>query len=697
MLVRSSNTAAGPKTTEQSPGPTSTTHIRSKVLLAGRDDTTRITITQTLPRTLSTRTATVTLHGDVPTSPPPHSSNGVSDQQLGAIIGATCATIFTLLILGCCVLRRRRQKKSFVKSQGKGNSPMSSPPFRPPPWSPRSSAGPGGRRASKYHKSTSSSSTTGESVNSAHRPPSRDFGVPKPPPSTDRGPPRSAPKYTFPPTGPTNFTKEPASGNYKQVPTSLGKEFPDRFSKTPVSTNDSPDLDHTADGQKRSKENPESWTSPSSTRHKASSTQSQPLSMLSHKMRSPHVPRSGPVNTGMTTALPVGHPSAGTTSKPRHSGNIQDPAYDSNTANAVENNIPESRINRHASGSSVQGRPGMISSINKIPRATSSFQEPPIPVLPGPFTGNLKKKKQVEFQQIIEEPIPEGATERSSPSNSLEYEKQSSVKGRKRSSIPENQHKIRPKAPLEDPIKPEVKSKDAHETHTQADSPVKSTPGVKSPPSRTHSRVPSPGTIGIDEQHQPDLVNETASESDPTQKVNDHNPVAPAEDSKSTPPIPDPKAQLPEVINVNPGPVPPRASSTLGHTVNPIKSRDHSKLKSFLEGRPGSRRPSLSVPGPAHTASHQHAATYPDNGYYHNQGETSNYRRYPVPATREIVTETTELPQARRVQAAGRRGRQSNRVKNKVLIYFSGRDDKGEKKDRKKRSPSRRRPSERDG
>ncbi|KAL0765563.1 hypothetical protein CaCOL14_011787 [Colletotrichum acutatum] len=594
MVVRPSNTAAGPKTTDQSPRPTFTTDVESKILLNERDDTTRITITQTLPRTLSTRTATVTLHGDVPTSPPPHSSNGVSDQQLGAIIGATCATIFTLLILGCCVLRRRRQKKS----PGQGHSPLSIPPLRPPSWSPRSSAGPGGRRASKHHKPTSSSSTTGESVDSVHKPPSRDFGVPRPPPSTDRGPSKPAPTYTFAPAGATHSTTAPASSNYKRIPRSLGKEYLDRLSKTPVSTNDSPDLGPMIDSQKRSEKNPEPWTPPSATRPKVFSTQSQPPSTLPQKMRSSYA--------GMKATLPVGHPSAGTTSKHRSSGNIQDPAYGPNIANTSADNIPESRLNSHVSRSSAQGRPGMVASINKIPRATSSFQEPPTPVLPGPFTGNLRKKKQVEFQQIIEEPIPEvpperGSPERGSPSNSPKHEKQSFVKGRGKHTIPENQDKKYPKPPIEVLIEPGVKLKDADETHSQANSPVKATSGVKSTASRIQSRVPSPETIGIDKKHSPDVVNEPASKSEPAQEVNDHNPVAPAEDSKSSPPSPDPKAQSPSVINVNPGPAPPRASSTLDHTDNHIRPRDHSKLKSFFEGRPGSRRPSLSVPGPAHT------------------------------------------------------------------------------------------------
>ncbi|EXF84565.1 hypothetical protein CFIO01_04733 [Colletotrichum fioriniae PJ7] len=601
MVVRPSNTAAGPKTTEQSPGPTSTTHIESKALLDERDDTTRITITQTLPRTLSTRTATVTLHGDVPTSPPPHSSNGVSDQQLGAIIGATCATIVTLLILGCCVLRRRRQKKSFGKSSGKGNSPFLSPPLRSPSWSPRSSAGLGGRRASKHHKTASSSSTTAESVDSPHQPPPRDFGVPKPPPSTDRGPPRPAPTFTFPPTGPTHLTTGPGSSSSKQVPKSLGKEYLDRLPKPPVSTNDFPDLGPTMDSRKRPEINPESQMPPFATRPMASSAQSQPPSTLSQKTKPSHTPRSGPMTAGMTATLPVGHPSAGTTSKPRPSGNIQDPYNDPNIVIAGVDNIPNPNINSHMSRSSVQGRPRMVSSTNKIPRATSSFQEPPTPVLPGPFTGNLRKKKQVDFQPIVEESIPKVPTEGGPPSNSLKHEKESSVKGRKKSTISEDRSKSHPKPPLEVLIEPEVKFKDADETYKEANSPAKSTSGVKSPLSRTQSRVQSPEIIGIDGRQPPYVVNGPASKSDSAEEVNYHGPAAPAEDAKSSPPSPDPKAPSPAVINVNPGPPPPRASSTLGHSGNHIKSRDHSKLKSFLEGRPGSRRPSFSVPGPAHT------------------------------------------------------------------------------------------------
>lgn len=96
----------------RAPSPTTIAGAVSKLQMRKREEeTTRITITQTLPRPSSTHVATATLHGGLPAEPAPQSSEGISDKQLGAILGATLGTIVVILLIGCCFLRRRRQTR----------------------------------------------------------------------------------------------------------------------------------------------------------------------------------------------------------------------------------------------------------------------------------------------------------------------------------------------------------------------------------------------------------------------------------------------------------------------------------------------------------------------------------------------------------------------------------------------------------
>ncbi|KZL84899.1 hypothetical protein CI238_09635 [Colletotrichum incanum] len=718
MVVQPSNTAARPKSTPQpsGPGPTPTASVEPKDLLGKRDDSTRITITQTLPRTLSTRTATVTLHGDIPTEPPPRSSEGVSDQQLGAIIGATCGTVIILLLLGCWIFRRRRQKKSSVKSSGGGNSRFSSPPLRPSPWSPRSSTGPGGRRGSMSYKQTSPSSTAEDFMDDKYSPPSPDFGLPKHPPT-----------YSRPPTGPVHSKTSTASNNPKP-PTSSGLGHVTHPPTAPASSNYSRNLGPTVDNRRPSANYSASWMPPPIDRSGTYPAQPQPTFTLPPKSKPPPSFQPGPVKSGMTAMLPGGPLRTGTVPTPRPSGNIPTPPPDPNIITADrEKTSRSSSKSKHSPDFSGQGRPGMVPSINKTPRATSSFQHPPTTVLAAPFSGLPGGKKTVKFPEVLEQSIPELPNESDLPSPKHKGGKQKSIpippsprqnhslKGGEKSTPSELRGDDHPKPPLEGSTEPTSKSENADEANGQTSSPVKSPSGLKSPPSGSQSRVPSPEIINVDEEAPLEGVTEPISKCDDAKKVDaqPNTPASPRSGSKSTPSSPHTTAPSPTVIDVNPGPPIRQDSGSLSHTVKHSKPRAPNTLKSFFEGKSRSRRSSFSVSGRAQTApvtysSYPHSApppapptttfrrapALPSDSYYYGQGHTSHYPPPSDHAVEVIVTETTELPQAGRVQADGRRGRQKNNNKIRMLNYIAG---KREKKDRRRRSPSRRRPSEKGG
>lgn len=86
-----------------------TTNTNAKRLYK-REKVTQVIITQTLIRPSSTRVPTATLHGTLPEVPVPHRSEGISDKQLGAILGATLGSVVVLVLL-CIFLSCRRPSK----------------------------------------------------------------------------------------------------------------------------------------------------------------------------------------------------------------------------------------------------------------------------------------------------------------------------------------------------------------------------------------------------------------------------------------------------------------------------------------------------------------------------------------------------------------------------------------------------------
>ncbi|OBR16417.1 hypothetical protein CH63R_01597 [Colletotrichum higginsianum IMI 349063] len=666
MVAQPPNTAARQESAPQpsGQGPTPTACVEVKELFERQDDTTRITITQTLPRTLSTRTATVTLHGGIPTEPPPRSSEGVSNQQLGAIIGG----------------------EDFLDD--------------------------------KY-----------------------------PPPSPDFGPPRPPPTYSRPPPGPIHSQTSPASENTRP-PTSSGTGHIPHPPTAPVSTKYPPRVVPTRGNQRPSTNYSASWVPPPIDRSGVYPAQPHPNFTLPSRSKPPSTFQPGPLKSGVT-AMPRGGPlRAGTAPTPRPSVYIPIPPPPHRpkivTADPGRISGSSSKI-KHAPGFPGHGRPGMISSIGNTPRVPTSFQQPPKPVLPAPFSGLHGEKKTVKFPDVLEESIPELPIESDLPSP--EHKKgskkstpippspgqKSHSNGGGKSTSPELQDDDHPKLP-DEPAETTPKSEVADEANVQTSSPVESPSGMKSPATGSRSRVPSPEIINVDQEPQLEGLADPVSKSDDVEKVNAQpsTSASPRSGSQSPPSGAHPITQSPTVINVNPEPPIHQDSGSVSHTVKHSKPRAPNTLKSFLEGKPRSRRSSFSVASHAQTGknyTHQAPVTYssyshfqpppapptttfrrapplPSDGYYYGRDEIPHYP-HPPPSTHAaeaIVTEHAELPQPTPVRAAGREGRQRNKKKNKnkttfmittrALIYFSGRE--GEK-DNRKRSPSRRRQYEKDG
>ncbi|TQN69992.1 hypothetical protein CSHISOI_05500 [Colletotrichum shisoi] len=668
MAAQPPNTAArqesAPQPSGQGPTPTACVEVR-ELLERQDDDTTRITITQTLPRTLSTRTATVTLHGGIPTEPPPRSSEGVSNHQLGAIIG----------------------DEDFVDD--------------------------------KY-----------------------------PPPSPDFGPPRPPPTYSRPPPGPIRSRTSPASENPKS-PTSSNPGYISHPPTAPVSTKYPPRVVPTAGSQRPSTNYSPSRAPPSIVdRSGAYPAQPQPNFTLPSRSKPPSTFQSGPLKSGVT-AMPRGEPlRTGTAPKPKPSVYvpIPPPPHPPKIVTADPGRISGSSSKiKHAPGFPGPGLPGMISSFGHTPLVKTSFQQPPTPVLPAPFSGLPGEKKTVKFPDVLEESIPEVPNESDLPSPEHKKGSQKSIPipplpGQKKhsndegkSTSPELRDDDHPKLP-EEPAESTPKSEVADAANGQTSSPVKSPSGMKSPATGSRSRVPSPEIINVGQEPPLEGLAEPVSISGDAEKVNTHpsTPASPRSGSQSPRSGPHPITQSPTVIDVNPEPPIHQDSGSVSHAVKHSKPRAPNTLKSFLEGKPRSRRSSFtvashaqtgktySVQAPVHYASYSHfqpppappttpfrrAPPLPSDGYYYGR-EDIPHNPPPPPSTHAaevIMNEHAELPQPTPVRAAGREGRQRNKKKNKgkttftittrALIYFSGRE--GEK-DNRKRSPSRRRHYEKDG
>lgn len=610
MVAQPPNTAARQESAPQpsGQGPTPTACVEVKELLERQDDTTRITITQTLPRTLSTRTATVTLHGGIPTEPPPRSSEGVSNQQLGAIIGGTCAAVLTLLLLGCWTLRRRRKNKTSVKSSRGGNSPLPSPPLRPSPWSPRSSTGPGGRQGPRRPRHTSPSS------------PGEDFLDDKyPPPSPDSGPPRPPPTYSRPPPGPIHSQTSPASENTRP-PTSSGTGHIPHPPTAPMSTKYPPKVVPTPGNQRQSTNYSASWVPPPIDRSGVYPAQPQPNFTLPSRSKPPSTFQPGPFKSGVTAMPRGGSLRTGTAPTPRPSVYIPIPPPSHRpkivTADPGRISGSSSKI-KHAPGFPGHGRPGMTSSIGNTPRVPTSFQQPPKPVLPAPFSGLHGEKKTVKFPDVLEESIPELPIESDLPSPEQKKGSKKSTPipqspgknnhsdGGGKSNSPELQDDDHPKLPDEpdEPAEPTPKSEVADEANVQTSSPVESPSGMKNPATGSRSRVPSPEIINVDQEPPLEGLADPVSKSDDAEKVSAQpsTPASPRSGSQSPPSGAHPITQSPTVINVNPEPPIHQDSGSVSHTVKHSKPRAPNTLKSFLEGKPRSRRSSFSVASHAQT------------------------------------------------------------------------------------------------
>ncbi|KAL0939176.1 uncharacterized protein CTRU02_205786 [Colletotrichum truncatum] len=199
MGLNTTNPAIGPTTSPWAhPSRSTPTGVVSSLRLVKRqDENTRITITQTLPRPSSTWVATATLHGDFPATPPARSTGGVSNGQIGAIIGATSATLIGILVVGWYCLRKRRKGQSLPKSSRSTISPFSSPPSSPRPIPPRTHSSYVRPKVQPY-----------EGLRSV--PPGPDFSKPPIPPSfngqpgdSQPGGSTSAPNFSGPPIPPT--------------------------------------------------------------------------------------------------------------------------------------------------------------------------------------------------------------------------------------------------------------------------------------------------------------------------------------------------------------------------------------------------------------------------------------------------------------------------------------------------------------
>ncbi|OHF03142.1 hypothetical protein CORC01_01526 [Colletotrichum orchidophilum] len=315
-----------------------------------------------------------------------------------------------------------------------------------------------------------------------------------------------------------------------------------------------------------------------------------------------------PLMSGMTTMLPDEPSSKGTAPKPRPSGYIPVPSSNPKIITADMEKISRSSSKeRHAPSFSGQGRPAMTPSINKIPQAVSSFQQPPTTVPLGPFSGLSAGKKTVNFPEILEESIPELPNASDLPLPKLKDGKQRSIavstlsrhllKGGEKSSPPEHRDKDHPKASLENATKPKFKSEDADEANGETTSHAESPSGLKSPPSVSRSRVPSPETITVDQK--PSLEPEPRSKSDDAEEFDAHpsTPSGSESGSKGPPPNPHTTAPSPRVIYVGPGPSIRQETGSLSHTGKHRQPRAPSTLKSFSGANPRSRMSSFSAAG----------------------------------------------------------------------------------------------------
>ncbi|KAK2059739.1 hypothetical protein LY76DRAFT_635082 [Colletotrichum caudatum] len=369
------------------------------------------------------------------------------------------------------------------------------------------------------------------------------------------------------------------------------------------------------------------------------------------------------------------------------------------------------------------------------PRPPPTYSRPPsAPVLPAPFNGLHGEKKTVKFPDVLEEPIPELPTESDLPSTGH-------TKGNKKSTlIPpsprQDQHSnggVRPTSPefqdedhpkiTEKPAEHTPKFKVANEANGQTSSPVESPSGMKSPVTGSRSGVPSPEIINVDQEPPLEELNEPVTKSDDAEKVNvqPSTPAGHQSGSNVSHSGAHPMTKSPIVIEVNPELPIHQESGSVSHTSKHSKPRAPNAFKSFSEGKPRSRRSGFSVashtqtapaayssyshfrPPPAlPTTTYRRAPPLPSDGYYYGRDHIPHYPP-PPPSSHGIeviATEHAELPQAKPVRAAGREGRRKNKskteppIKIKALRYFAGRE--GEK-DNRKRSPSRRRPSQKDG
>ncbi|WDK18653.1 hypothetical protein CGRA01v4_09938 [Colletotrichum graminicola] len=570
MVAQPLNTAARqePASQPSGQGPTPTACIEVKELLERQDETTQITIPQTFPRTLSTRTATVTLHGGIPTEPPPRSSEGVSNQQLGAIIGGTCATILTLLLLGCWTLKRRRKNKPFVKSPRGGNAPFPSAPLRPSPWSPRSSTGPGGRQGPRHLGNTSPSPSGEDFLNDKYPPPPPGSGPPRPPPTYSRSPP-----------GPIYSKTSPASENPKS-PTPSGPGHIPHPPTAPVSSKYPAKFVPTAGNQRPSTNYSASWVPPASDRSGAYPVQPQPDSTLPSRSRLPSTFQSGPLKEGVT-AMPRGSPlrtSTAPTTKPSVYIPIPPPAHRPKIVIADPEIISGSSSNiKHAPGFPGQGRQGNISSIGNTAQATS-FRQPTAPVLPAPFNGLHREKKTVKFPDVPTEsdlPSPEHTTGNKKstliqPSPRQNHQSNGGVK----STSPELQDEDQPEIP-ERPAESTPKSNVAEHANGQTSSPVESPSGMKSPATGPQSRVPSPEIINVDQEPPLEELNEPVTKYDDAEKVNvqPSPPTSHRSGSNISHSGAHPMTQSPTVIEVDPEPPMHQKSGSISHTAKHSKPR----------------------------------------------------------------------------------------------------------------------------
>ncbi|KAK1561423.1 uncharacterized protein LY79DRAFT_220261 [Colletotrichum navitas] len=403
---------------------------------------------------------------------------------------------------------------------------------------------------------------------------------------------------------------------------------------------------------------------------------------------------------------------------------------------------------KHAPGFPGHGRLGMISSIGNTARVTTSFQQPPAPVQSAPFSGSHGEKKTVKFPDVLEESIPELPTESDPPSpEHTRGNKKSTLippsprqnrhsNGGLKSTSPEFQDEDHPRTP-EKPAESTPKSKVADEANGQTSSPVESPSGMKGPATGSQSSVPSPDIINIDQEPPLEGLDEPVPKPDDAEKVNVQPSTPASHRSGSNSPYSGarPMTQSPTVIEVNPKPPIHQESRSVSHTVKRSKPRASNTLKSFLEGKPRSRRSSFSAashaqtgktyntrqsrshfvliesvfvaapaayasyshfrPSPAPpTTTYRHAPPLPSDSYYYGRDHIPHHPSpHPPPPLSHAVegteTEHAELPQAKPVRAAGREGRQRNKNKNKnknktntliktTLVYFSGRE--GEKR-----------------